>query len=42
MDYKKEEKFELTNQDSAGGENFTVLIAIRQLFSLEMAENEFM
>ena len=41
-------KFELTNQDSAGGKNFTVLTSlkvyrkgteIRQLFSLEMALN---
>jgi len=41
-------KFELTNQDSAGGKNFTVLpsmserrkgIEIRQLSSLEMALN---
>jgi len=32
-------KFELNNQDSAGGKNFTVLkgIGIRQLFSLKMA-----
>ena len=38
-------KFELTNQDSAGGKNFTVLLTLtmqerhwhRQLFSLEMA-----
>jgi len=41
-------KFELTNQDSAGGKNSSVLdvkltsqegIEIRQLFSLEMALN---
>ena len=41
-------KFELTNQDSAGGKNFTVLTSMkvcrkgiedRQLFSLEMALN---
>ena len=43
------EKFELTNQDSAGGKNFTVItsmkvngkgVEISQLFSLEMAFNK--